>query len=69
MHPPPLNKSEARMLSRVRKSGVRLLGPNSAVPTSVQSLAKRGLIRLLPGLLPDAPQGFVAAEPEEQSET
>jgi len=59
---PKLGKQEAKTLEKIRTIGVKCLSPTDTLLVSEQSLVEKGYLELLPGLIPDAPQGLKVAE-------
>lgn len=60
---PKLSSSERKMLASLKKRGGYVTkSPNQAIPPSARSLAEKGLVRILPGLIDEAPQGFALTD-------
>ena len=59
---PILTPAERTALDRLRRGGVRLLGPAGRITITLKSLVDKGYVRELPGLFPGHPQGFIAAD-------
>lgn len=59
---PPLNSVETRILGRVQRAGCELIDPTQTLTPTIKKLIAKGYLTVLPGLIPDAPQGYKVAE-------
>lgn len=57
-----MTAAERNTLARIRRAGNRLVRANYKPSAAVMGLVAKGYVIELPGLIPDAPQGYALAE-------